>query len=151
MVQIIDYSPELQPHFEKINKEWVEKYFILEPFDVEQLSNPQEVILNKGGAILFAKEGEEIIGTVGLAKSADGTFEMIKMAVIPEAQSKKVGHLLAASILEKARTMGAKKVVLYSNTKLKAALYLYRKFGFRETTPECGKYGRCDIKMELDL
>jgi GNAT superfamily N-acetyltransferase len=76
---------------------------------------------------------------------------MIKMAVIPEAQSKKVGHLLAASILEKAKTMGAKKVVLYSNTKLEAALYLYRKFGFRETTPECGKYGRCDIKMELDL
>jgi ribosomal protein S18 acetylase RimI-like enzyme len=151
MVQIIDYSPDLQPHFEKINKEWVEKYFTMEPFDFEQLSNPQEIILNKGGAILFAKEGEEIIGTVGLTKSADGTFEMVKMAVIPQAQGKKVGQLLAASILEKAKTMGAKKVVLYSNTKLEAALSLYRKFGFKETPPECGKYGRCDIKMEIDL
>jgi GNAT superfamily N-acetyltransferase len=151
MVQIIDYSPELQPHFERINKEWVEKYFSLEPFDVEQLRNPEEVILNKGGAILFAKEGEEIIGTVGLSKSAEGTLEMIKMAVIPQAQGKKVGQLLASSILEKARSMGAKKVVLYSNTKLEAALNVYRKFGFKETTPECGKYGRCDIKMEIDL
>lgn len=151
MVQIIDYSPEVQPQFEKINKEWVEKYFTLEPFDLEQLGNPQEIILNKGGAILFAKEGDEIIGTVGLAKSAEGTYEMIKMAVIPKAQGKKVGQLLATSILEKAKSMGAKKVVLYSNTKLEAALNLYRKFGFKETPPECGKYGRCDIKMEIEL
>lgn len=151
MVQIIDYSPEVQPQFEKINKEWVEKYFTLEPFDLEQLGNPQEIILNKGGAILFAKEGEEIIGTVGLAKSGENTFEMIKMAVIPKAQGKKVGRLLATSILEKAKSMGAKKVVLYSNTKLEAALNLYRKFGFKEIPPECGKYGRCDIKMEIEL
>jgi ribosomal protein S18 acetylase RimI-like enzyme len=151
MVQIIDYSPELQPHFESINKEWVEKFFSLEPFDIEQLQNPQEVILNKGGAILFAKEGEEIIGTVGLSKSDDGIFEMVKMAVIPQAQGKKVGQLLASSILEKARSMGARKVVLYSNSKLETALNIYRKFGFKDTTPECGKYGRCDVKMEIDL
>lgn len=151
MVQIIDYTPELQPHFEKINREWVEKYFTLETFDIEQLGNPQEIILNKGGAILFAKEGDEIIGTVGLAKSVEGTYEMIKMAVIPQAQGKKVGQLLATSILEKAKSLGAKKVVLYSNTKLEAALNLYRKFGFKETPPECGKYGRCDIKMEIEL
>ncbi|MCH6236326.1 GNAT family N-acetyltransferase [Cognataquiflexum rubidum] len=151
MVQIIDYTPDLKPHFEKINREWVEKYFTLEPFDLEQLGNPQEVILNKGGAILFAKDGEEIIGTVGLAKSTDDTYEMIKMAVIPKAQGKKVGQLLATSILEKAKSLGAKKVVLYSNTKLEAALNLYRKFGFKETPPECGKYGRCDTKMEIEL
>jgi ribosomal protein S18 acetylase RimI-like enzyme len=151
MVQIIDYSPELQPHFESINKEWVEKFFSLEPFDIEQLQNPQEVILNKGGAILFAKEGEEIIGTVGLSKSEEGIFEMVKMAVIPQAQGKKVGQLLASSILEKARSMGARKVVLYSNSKLETALNIYRKFGFKDTTPECGKYGRCDVKMEIDL
>lgn len=151
MVQIIDYSPELQPHFEKINKEWVEKYFSMEPFDVEQLRNPEEVILKNGGAIIFAKEGNEIVGTVGLSKSSEGIFEMIKMGVIPKAQGKKVGHLLASSILEKAKSMGAKKVILFSNTKLEAALNLYRKFGFKETPPECGKYSRCDIKMEIDL
>ena len=151
MFQIIHYSPQLQSHFERINKEWVEKYFSLEPFDIHQLENPEEVIINSGGAILFAKEGEEIIGTVGLSKSDEGIFEMIKMAVVPQSQGKKVGHLLATSILEKAKSMGAKKVVLYSNTKLEVALNLYRKFGFKETPPECGKYGRCDIKMEIEL
>jgi GNAT superfamily N-acetyltransferase len=151
MVQIVDYSPDLQPSFESINKEWVEKYFALEPFDIEQLQNPEEIILKKGGAILFAKEGDQIIGTVGLTKTDELTYEMVKMAVIPQAQGKKVGQLLATSILDKAKSLGAKKVILYSNTKLEPALNLYRKFGFKETPPECGKYGRCDIKMEIEL
>lgn len=150
-IQIIPYSSELQPAFEQINKEWVIQYFSLEPFDIMQLENPEAHILSKGGAILFAKEGEEIIGTVGLVKMGEGIFEMIKMGVRPKAQGKKVGQMLVKAILEKAKEMGAKKVVLYSNSKLEAALNIYRKFGFRELVPECGKYLRCDIKMEIEL
>lgn len=150
-IQIIPYSSELQPAFEQINKEWVIQYFSLEPFDIMQLENPEAHILSKGGAILFAKEGEEIIGTVGLVKMEEGIFEMIKMGVRPKAQGKKVGQMLVKAILEKAKEMGAKKVVLYSNSKLEAALNIYRKFGFRELVPECGKYLRCDIKMEIEL
>lgn len=150
-IQIIPYSSELQPAFEQINKEWVIQYFSLEPFDIMQLENPEAHILSKGGAILFAKEGEEIIGTVGLVKMEEGIFEMIKMGVRPKAQGKKVGQMLVKAILEKAKEMGAKKVVLYSNSKLEAALNIYRKFVFRELVPECGKYLRCDIKMEIEL
>jgi GNAT superfamily N-acetyltransferase len=150
-IQIIEYSPELQPHFERINKQWVEYYFSLEPIDLLQLENPEEIILGKGGAILFAKEGESIIGTVALSKTEEGIFEMIKMGVVPEAQGKKVGKMLGLAVLEKAKQLGAKKVILYSNSKLGAALQLYRKLGFKELVPECGKYNRCDVKMELDL
>lgn len=150
-VQIIDFNPTLQPHFERINKQWVEKYFTLESFDLAQLENPDENILAKGGVILFAKEGEKIIGTVGLLKVEDGVFEMVKMGVIPEAQGRKVGKLLAMAVLEKAKAFGANKVILYTNSKLEAALNLYRKIGFQESAPECGKYSRCDIKMEIEL
>jgi GNAT superfamily N-acetyltransferase len=150
-IQIIDFNPNLQTDFERITKQWVEKYFSLEPFDIAQLENPDENILSKGGAILFAKEGEKIIGTVGLLKVEDGVFEMVKMGVIPEAQGRKVGKLLAMAVLEKAKAFGANKVILYTNSKLEVALNLYRKIGFRESVPECGKYSRCDIKMEIEL
>lgn len=150
-VQIIEYSPKLQPHFERINKQWVEHYFTLEPIDLLQLENPEETILGKGGAILFAKMGESIIGTVALSKIEEGVYEMIKMGVVPEAQGKKAGKILGLAILEKAKQLGAKKVILYSNSKLETALQLYRKLGFKELVPECGKYNRCDVKMELDL
>jgi GNAT superfamily N-acetyltransferase len=150
-LKIIEYSPELQQYFEEINKQWVEQYFTLEPIDLAQLQNPKETILDKGGAILFAKEGESIIGTVALSKTEEGVFEMIKMGVIPEAQGKKVGKMLGLAVLEKAKQLGANKVILYSNSKLGAALQLYKGLGFKYLVPECGKYNRCDIKMELEL
>lgn len=150
-IQIINYKPELQFHFEKINKEWVEKYFKLESIDIAQLENPDETIISKGGTILFAQEGDDIIGTVALIPAGPGVFEMIKMGVTPKAQGKKVGQLLGRAIIDKASSMGADKVILYSNSKLETALHIYRKLGFVDTVPECGKYDRCDVKMELLL
>ena len=45
--------------------------------------------------------------------------------------------------------MGLEKVILYSNTKLESAIYIYRKFGFKEVPSEEGvAYERANIKME---
>jgi ribosomal protein S18 acetylase RimI-like enzyme len=150
-IEIIDYAPAYQPDFERINKQWVEAFFSLEEFDRNQLGNPKEYILDKGGAILFAKEGKQILGTVGLVKAGDGAFEMIKMGVSPEARGRGIGRLLGRAVLERARQLGGSKVVLYSNSKLEAALGLYRNLGFREIPLGCSQYGRCNVKMEIDL
>lgn len=150
-IEIIDYAPAYQPDFERINKQWVEQFFSLEEFDRNQLGNPKEYILDKGGAILFAKEGKRILGTVGLVKSGEDVFEMIKMGVSPEARGRGIGRLLGVAVLERARQLGGSKVVLYSNSKLEAALGLYRNLGFREIPLGCSQYGRCNVKMEIDL
>lgn len=150
-IEIIPFSSELQPYFESINKAWVTRFFSLEPFDIDQLEHPEETILAKGGVILFAKVGDEIVGTVGLIPKDETTCEMIKMGVKPEAQGKGVGMTLGMAILEEAAKRGFVKMDLYSNTKLSAALHIYGKLGFREVAAECGVYGRCDIKMEKSL
>lgn len=151
-IAIIDYRPELQPDFERINKAWVEQYFSLEPFDIAQLENPQENILNKGGHIIFAQENGQVLGTVAIIPSQEPhTFEMIKMGVAPEGQGRGIGSLLGKAILDKAKNLGALKVVLYSNTKLAPALHLYKKLGFEELDMGCGQYGRCNVKMEKKL
>lgn len=150
-IEIIEYTPDLQPEFERINKQWVEQFFSLEEFDRNQLEHPQEYIIDKGGAILFARDGGQILGTVGLGKSGEDVYEMIKMGVSPEARGKGVGQLLGKAILEKARALGGRKVVLYSSSKLEAALALYRKIGFKDIPMGCGQYGRCNVKMEIDL
>jgi GNAT superfamily N-acetyltransferase len=151
VIQIIPYSSELQPFFESINKEWVTHYFSLEPFDIAQLENPEVTILAKGGEILFAKLGNEIVGTVGMIPEDESTCEMIKMGVIPSAQGKGVGLELGKAILELAASRGFKVMELYSNTKLESALNLYRKLGFQNSGTGCGTYGRCDIKMQKTL
>ncbi len=148
-VEIIQFSPTLQPYFESINKTWVSKYFFLEPFDIDQLENPEEIILAKGGEIIFAKSGQEILGTVALVPKGDGDWEMIKMGVREDAQGKGIGHALGTRILQIAREKGAKRVLLYTNSKLEAAIHLYEKLGFTHASLECGSYGRCNVKMEL--
>lgn len=150
-IKIIPYRKELQGEFKAINQVWVEELFSLEPFDIAQLENPQTTILDRGGLILFAEWAGEIVGTIGLAKVDDQTYELIKMGVKKSAQGKGIGIALGQVVLEKARELGAKKVELYTHTKLEAALKIYRKLGFREEVPEPGKYCRCDLKMVINF
>jgi GNAT superfamily N-acetyltransferase len=150
-IHILPYSPELKPYFKSINTAWVEELFSLEPFDLAQFEDPEKVIINSGGTIIFAKLREEIVGTVALYKTGEDTFELIKMGVSKAAQGKGVGMVLGKSILEKAKELGAKKLVLYSNSKLKPAIHIYQKLGFKQVYLEEGKYLRCDVKMEIEI
>ena len=150
-LELVPYNPELKSHFESINKEWVSHYFTLEPFDLLQLENPEDTILKKGGEIIFAQLEGEIVGTVGLLPHGENSCEMIKMGVKPSAQGKGVGIFLGESIIQKAKEMGFSSMELYSSTKLEAALRLYQKLGFKRVEVGCNPYGRCDVKMVLDL
>lgn len=150
-VKLVDYIPAYQPHFERLNKSWIEKYFAMEPGDVDVLGKPDQHIIAKGGDIIFAMVGETIAGTVALKPIDTETAEMTKMAVDEAYQGHRIGWKLAEGILEIARKKGLKKVVLYSNTKLIVALNMYQKLGFREIPVEEGRYNRCSIKMEIVL
>lgn len=146
---IYTYRDELAPYFLTINRQWIEAFFYMEPFDWEQLGNPYDAIVKKGGQVWFADWQGKIVGTVAVKPFEDGSYELIKMGVLPEARGQKIGMLLARNAISWVKSQGAPKVVLYSNSKLTAAISLYHKVGFRETPIEPGKYARCDIKMEM--
>lgn len=149
-VTIINYEPAHQPAFEKFNRDWIEKYFWMEPIDFHVLQEPDEYIIKKGGTILMAKVHNEWAGTVALKYVEPGIYEFTKMAVDEKFQGKKIGRALADAAIQTAIKLGAKKIILYSNTKLKPAIALYRKIGFNEI-PLDGPYKRTNIKMELIL
>jgi ribosomal protein S18 acetylase RimI-like enzyme len=150
-IHILTYHPSYQPHFERLNKVWIEKYFRLEPIDIEVLEHPEPHIIDPGGQILFAAIGQQIVGTVAIRKIDEQTVEMTKMAVDEAYQGRKIGWVLGQAIIQTAKDMGFSKMVLYSNTDLVPAIQLYRKMGFKEVPVEPGKYDRCDIQMEMDL
>lgn len=149
-LSILDYKPEHQPWFEKLNRDWIEKFFWMEPIDVQVLQNPEEHILRKGGSILMASCDKEMAGTVALKYVEPGVYEFTKMAVDEKFRGQKIGLLLSEAAIIKARQLEAKKIILYSNTVLVPAISLYRKLGFKEV-PLDGPYKRSDIKMELIL
>ena len=150
MVNILNYQPGHQPVFEKLNRDWIEKYFWMEPVDQEVLGNPEEHIIQQGGFIFMADYKNEIVGTVALKFVETGVYEFTKMAVDEKFQGLKIGKQLAKAAIEKAKQKQAHKIILYSNTKLITAIALYRKLGFQEI-PVDGPYKRSNVKMELAL
>ena len=150
IIEIVAYRPEHQPWFEKFNRDWIEKFFWMEPIDIEVLQNPDTNIIQRGGEIFMAIYQKEMAGTVALKFVEPGVYEFTKMAVDEKFQGKKIGEMLAQVAIQHARRQKAKKIILYSSTKLDAAIGLYRKLGFVEI-PLDGAYKRSDIMMELNL
>lgn len=150
IIQISFYQHKYQTAFESLNKAWIEKYFWIEPIDVEVLQNPEKNIMAAGGEILIALVDDQPVGVVALKRVSETVLEFTKMAVDEKFQGKKIGEKLAIVAIATAKVMKANKIILYSNTKLVAAIQLYRKLGFVEVELD-GPYKRSDIKMELNL
>lgn len=152
-VQIIDYLPVYQQAFKSLNEEWISTYFKMEEADYKALDNPSGYILDKGGHILIALYHGAPVGTCALIKMDDPEydFELAKMAVSPAAKGKGIGWLLGQAAIEKARSLGASKLYLESNTILKPAIQLYNKLGFRKVAGRNTPYERCNIQMERSL
>jgi ribosomal protein S18 acetylase RimI-like enzyme len=152
-LKIIAFKAELAPHFHDLNIEWLEQFFYVEPFDREVLSKPEKYIINKGGHIFFATEDEQVLGTVALMPTTEtGILELTKMAVRPEVRGKKIGQSILQFSIDFAKSNKYEALTLYSNTKLQNAIYLYRKYGFKELELEKNNpYERANIKMLLKL
>ncbi len=151
-VEIIDYEPKLRKEFERLNVEWLEKYFTVEGYDRALLGDPRRRIINKGGFILFARFDGEIVGTIAMMNHDDGKFEVAKMGVTEKAQGKQIGKRLVLAAIEKAEEMGAESIILFTSPKLTAANNLYRKIGFVELeADQPTKFERRSITMSLKL
>ena len=150
-IEIIDYSDDLKEAIKILNYEWLEKYFKVEPTDLQSLSHPKEEIIDKGGFIFYAKLNGEIVGTASLLKKDENLFELGKMAVSEKAQGHKIGTLLLEHCLQVSKEKQIKTLILFSNTQLQSAIHLYRKYGFTETKMDEGLYDRANIKMEKHL
>jgi ribosomal protein S18 acetylase RimI-like enzyme len=147
-VEIIPFSSDLKEPIKTLNIEWLKKYFVVEPRDEITLSDPQGEIIDKGGMIFYAKYKDQIVGTVSLLKVNETTFELSKMAVTDGLQGLGIGQKLLLHCLNVAEHKGIRKLILFSNRKLLAAIHLYEKFGFIEVPLDEEIYKRADIKME---
>lgn len=150
-IEIIEYSQDTACYIKQLNYEWLNKYFSVELNDVLTLSDPKKSIIDQGGFIYYAKYDGEIVGTVTLLRISDKVFELAKMAVNENFQGNGIGTLLLEHCLSEAKKMKIETLILYSNTILKAAIKLYRKYGFDEVELDTTQYKRANIKMKKDV
>ena len=151
MIRIIDYEERHHQDFKRLNLEWLEKYNLAESHDLEVLEDPKKAILDGGGVIYMATDDTQVIGSAALIREEDGVYELAKMAVDPGWRGRGVSKLLIEKCLDTASSWNAKKVTLYSNSQLLAALALYKKYGFYHISTENAPYVTADVRMELIL
>jgi ribosomal protein S18 acetylase RimI-like enzyme len=150
-LEIIAYQPKFAKDFYRLNAEWLEKYFYVEPYDEKVLSNPKKYVLDPGGFIFFAKYKNEIVGVIALINQKT-FFELSKMAVSPKYQGLKIGLKMMNFCIEFAKQKQWKSITLYSHKSLVPAINLYKKLGFTEIEVEKEvHYKRANIKMILEL
>jgi DNA-binding MarR family transcriptional regulator/ribosomal protein S18 acetylase RimI-like enzyme len=146
------YHDDLAPAFARINRQWIEAMYALEPVDEAQLADPKGQIIAPGGDVLFVEDPElGIVGTCGLLRTGEAEFELIKMAVVPEARGRGAGEFLLRATIERALAMGAERLFLLSNSRSMAAIRMYERNGFVHDPEILARYGaeyaRCDVAM----
>lgn len=148
-INIVPFNKQYAKDFYNLNTEWLKTYFYIEAYDKEVLSKPELYIVDKGGHIFFAKLDDIIVGTVALMPTKDhNVFELTKMAVSPNYRGYKIGQQLMQFCIDFAKQQNFKSLILYSNTILENAIYIYRKYGFIEIpVEENSPYKRSNIKM----
>lgn len=149
MIKLINYENKYQPDFKRLNMEWLEKLELVEEHDLEILDDPDGMVIDNGGVIFLATDGEKIIGTAGLYKENDTAYELIKMSVDTEYRGQGISKLLLDRCIKEAKDRKATKLFLYSNSKLTTALKLYDKYGFVHIDAADSPFITADVKMEL--
>jgi ribosomal protein S18 acetylase RimI-like enzyme len=150
-IRILDYEPVHQPYFEKLNRAWIEQMFEMEPVDEWVVTNPDKAIIETGGAIIMAECDGTIAGTAGLRKVDEHTYEFTKMAVDENFRRRGIARAISLACFVKAKELGAKEVILYSNKKNADAIKLYETIGFTHLTVEPGVYLRANVKMSIGI
>jgi N-acetylglutamate synthase and related acetyltransferases len=148
-MNVIPYQEKYKKDFIQFNTDWIVDHFgFLEEEDLHTFEHIEESLQN-GAMIYFAVENENVLATC-MSKPMDheGTWELCKLGSNKHLPHKGAGSAVFKAAMDWAVGHGAKKLFILSNSKLKAAVHIYEKYGFHEVKLDDYEYVRGDIAFE---
>ena len=103
------------------------------------------------GRIFVAFYEGKLAGCIGLKKIDDDICEMKRLYVRPEFRGKHIGNILASRIVEEAKNIGYKSMVLDTLPFLTSAIKMYKKIGFYEIEQYNDSPMQEAVYMKMDL
>lgn len=150
-MRVIEYQEKYKKYFIQFNTDWIRDNFgVLEEEDMATFDHIEES-LAKGAMIYFAVEGENVLATCMAKPMEDGTWEICKLGSNKHIPHRGAGSAVFEAAMDWAIRHGAKKLFIISNSKLKAALHIYEKYGFHEIKLDDYEYVRGDIAFEYNI
>jgi GNAT superfamily N-acetyltransferase len=113
------------------DRELIDGYFDAVAFERELSQLPGEYGA-PAGALLLARSGGTPAGCVALRRLDATACEMKRMFVEPRFQGRGVGTALTTAVIESARAVGYRAMLLDTSIRQAEAQQLYRNFGFVE-------------------
>lgn len=165
-MKIVKYDPKYKADFIRFNTDWIEDNFgTVESEDIATF-NSIEAKIQFGGMVFFAVENDIVLAccmtypmngdlafTFPVHETRcypDGqTWEICKFASNKDVVHKGAGSAVFKETMDYAVRNGAKRIFMLSNKKLKPAIHIYEKYGFREIILPNYEYNRGDIAFEL--
>jgi len=97
-----------------------------------------------------ALDGDKVIGTVALKRISDDTAELKALYLDKDYRGQGLGSQLTKTVIDEAKKLGYKSIVLDSMKQYRDARRLYEKYGFKD----CERYNDnayADVFMSLEL
>ena len=118
----------------------------------EELKDPLKKYGPPSGDLILAYWDDEIAGCIALTKMKEpGACEMKRLYVKPFFRKNKIGRLLVEELLNSAKDRDYKKMRLDTFLKLRAAVYLYQQFGFKNISAYYNNPLQGVVYMEKEL
>ena len=127
------FTNEIRLLFSEYEKE-LDENLCFQSFE-EELKNPLKKYGPPNGVLYIAEWNREVAGCIALMPlKAETECEMKRLYVRPQFRSHQIGKALVEQLLKDAAALGYTKMKLDTLQKLQAAITLYKKAGFVETT-----------------
>jgi len=132
------------------NDKEIEKYLEMQNYDSE-LEHLGDKYGLPNGRLYIVKVDNEVAGCIGLRKIDNESCEMKRLYVRPIFRGYNIANKLVKTVIEDAKRIGYKRMLLDTLPFLEGAIHLYKKFGFYQIP----SYNNCPINtatyMRLDL
>ncbi|MDE6550458.1 MAG: helix-turn-helix domain-containing GNAT family N-acetyltransferase [Clostridia bacterium] len=145
---VIKFEERYRQAFIDFNTEWIISNFgEVEKHDIEEFENIDKDIAG-GGMIFFAVKDGEALATCMAKPLSGSTWELCKLGSNSKLPHKGAGSAVFGACMQWALDNGAERLFIVSNSALKPALHIYRKFGFKEIKLDSYGYTRGNIAFE---
>lgn len=147
-MELIEYDSKYKEDFIQFNKDWiVDNFGFLEDEDIKTFEKVDKELAN-GAMIYFAIEDDTALACCMAKPMENGNWEICKLASNKNRPHKGCGSAVFKAAVQWAIDHGAKRLFILSNSRLKAAIHIYEKFGFNEIKLDDYEYVRGNIAFE---